>query len=153
MDSMPDDLRDRLTLHLVSGVGPRLMEALLERFGSAGRVLRASTSELMEVPRIGDKLATAIAGALADGIAETELEQIRKQQVDLYFLGTPSYPLSLVNIPDVPPVLYARTERISLSADADWLASKTRGVAALVCPGIETSGRPTWLASPNGIVV
>ena len=32
----PDDLVDTLRLSLISGVGPRMRQALLERFGSGG---------------------------------------------------------------------------------------------------------------------
>ena len=40
------EVRDLLALQLVPGVGPRLTAALLERFGDAGRVLRASRDQL-----------------------------------------------------------------------------------------------------------
>ena len=52
------DLRDAIGLAMVSGVGPLLSRALLEHFGSAGRVLRASISELRSVPGVGPKTAT-----------------------------------------------------------------------------------------------
>src|SRR5207248_5158866 len=51
------ELRDLLALHLVPGLGPRLTSALLERLGSAAAVLKASATQLQEVPHIGGRIA------------------------------------------------------------------------------------------------
>ena len=53
-DNAPSDtLVDTLRLSLVSGVGPRIRKALLERFGSARAALAAAPSELREVQGVG----------------------------------------------------------------------------------------------------
>ena len=51
--TLSDDERDLIALHLVTGVGPRVTANLLERFGSASAVLRATSRELREVPYLG----------------------------------------------------------------------------------------------------
>ena len=50
----------------LAGVGPARKKALIERFGSAAAVRRASVEELQAVPGITESLARSIATALAD---------------------------------------------------------------------------------------
>src|SRR4051794_35019793 len=94
-----DELRDLLTLHLVPGIGPRLLAALCERFGSCGAALRASVAELVEVPHIGPRLAEAVAAAAGNGLAEEELNRASQHDVQLLAMGTPDYPPMLNGIP------------------------------------------------------
>ena len=63
-EPLPADVQDLLALHLVPGLGPRLTAALLELFGSARAVLKASSQELQRVPHIGAKLAQDLAVSL-----------------------------------------------------------------------------------------
>ncbi len=44
----------------IPGVGPKLADSLLKHFGSIRRIANASTEELMEVEKIGEKKALAI---------------------------------------------------------------------------------------------
>ncbi len=53
----------------LAGVGPARKKALIDRFGSAAAVRRASVDELRAVPGISESLARSIAGALAEGSA------------------------------------------------------------------------------------
>lgn len=115
---MSDDVRDLLALRLVTGIGPRLTAALLERFGSAAAVLRASAADLMEVPHIGQRLADAVAAAATSGEIEKELERLEKHGVRLLALGTPDYPPQLVGISDLPQLLYVRGQLRTEDANA-----------------------------------
>ncbi len=66
---------------MVPGVGPQTSRALLERFGSAGRVLSASRAELIrESTGVGPKLAEQIVRARRDFDAEAELELCRRNR-------------------------------------------------------------------------
>jgi DNA processing protein len=105
---MPDDMRDLLALHLVPGLGPRLTAALLERFGSASAVRRASAAQLQQVHHIGGQLAGRFADALRSIDVEAELQCMARHQVALRMLGTPEYPAALATIPDPPHLLYVR---------------------------------------------
>jgi DNA processing protein len=102
------DVRDLLALHLVPGLGPRLTAALLERFGSAAAVLRASPDQLREVPRIGSTLAAALREGVARADVDAELAQMERHDVDLLALGSADYPAPLATIPDPPHLLYIR---------------------------------------------
>jgi DNA processing protein len=100
--------RDLLTLHLVPGLGPRLTAALLERFGSAAAVLRASPQELCEVPHIGSKLAGQLRDEMARADLGAELEAMARHGVRLLALGAPEYPAVLATLADPPQLLYVR---------------------------------------------
>lgn len=104
------DVRNLLALTLVSGVGPRVLTALLERFGSAERVLRATEAELETVPRVGSELSARIAAAARSQEADAEAERVAKHGVRLLPLGTPDYPVALAGVEDAPHLLYCRGE-------------------------------------------
>lgn len=105
---MTDDLRNMIALHLVPGIGPRLTAALLQRFGSAAAVLRASAEQLREVPHIGAKLAGDLRQAMRSVAVDEEMERIARHEVRLLALGTPEYPKSLAEISDSPNLLYLK---------------------------------------------
>jgi DNA processing protein len=105
-----DDLLDSLRLNSVPGLGPRLQNLLLERFGTAARVLAASGSELLDVPGIGPKVSAAITRARGDDAAREELASCRELQVRPLLRSDEQYPSSLKAICDPPPVLYCRGE-------------------------------------------
>jgi DNA processing protein len=109
-DAMPQDVRDLLALTLISGIGPRITSALLERFGTVDRILQASQGQLLEVPRIGEELAGRIVAARQSSDAEAEAERIAKAGVRLLALGTPEYPVALGSVEDAPHLLYCRGE-------------------------------------------
>lgn len=105
---MTSEIRDLLALHLVPGLGPRLTAALLERFGSAAEVLRASSNQLSEVPHIGAVLADKLHQAMKTLNLAEEEELIAKYGVEILAHRHPGYPEPLANIPDPPPILYIR---------------------------------------------
>lgn len=94
-------------LSLVEGVGPLTSRALLERFGSAEEILNAAPSALKEVPRVGVKIARAIAGS-DPRKAEEVIEDCRENGVTLLTEQSESYPRLLREIPDPPLLLYCR---------------------------------------------
>jgi DNA processing protein len=144
--SVTDDVRDLLTLSLVSGIGPRLTTALLERFGSAGAALRASAAELCTVPYIGPRLAEELTQALSRSDAVSELERMERHGVRFLVLGTPEYPPSLANIPDPPHLLYLRGTLTAADANAVALVGSRhctdygRRVATRLASGLARAG-------------
>src|SRR5262245_38124175 len=113
-----NELRNLLALHLTPGIGPRLLSALTERFGSPGAALRASPAELREVPQVGPKVAEAVAAARQTGAADAELERVRQHGVQLFAAETPDYPPMLNGIPDQPLLLYVRGTLLLSDANA-----------------------------------
>ncbi|MDB5349519.1 MAG: hypothetical protein JWN86_766 [Planctomycetota bacterium] len=102
------DLRDLIGLAMVPGVGPLTCQALLEHFGSAGKVLRAKTAELREVDGVGPKLASKIASARDEFDPEVELAECRQRGVRPIPRSDPDYPEALREIPDPPSILYVK---------------------------------------------
>ncbi len=103
-----DDLLDTLRLCLVSGVGPRIRKALLERFGSARAALAAAPSELRAVQGIGPKLTHTIANADHEIDVEAEIALCREHGIEIITEGHAAYPRALREIHDPPGVLFVR---------------------------------------------
>ena len=110
MQTPPPDpeLLDLLALTLVPGLGPRLTQALLDRFGSASAARRASTDELEGIPHIGSKLSQSFVEALQKADAQAELDRATQHGVSLLPYTSPDYPARLKELPDSPHVLYVR---------------------------------------------
>ena len=106
--TLSDDERDLIALHLVTGVGPRITSNLLERFGSASAVLRATSRELREVPYLPQKVADALSAALANPDVAKEVELLAKHGVQLRVLHRDGYPPNLATIPYPPHLLFVR---------------------------------------------
>jgi DNA processing protein len=106
--SQDEDLIGALRLAMVSGIGPRLTVALVERFGTATAVLSAAPSELREVQGIGSKLSTAIARAPSRQDAEEEIERCRQAGISILTPQATGYPRLLREIHDPPAVLFVR---------------------------------------------
>jgi len=103
----PDELVDTLRLVMVSGVGPRIRRALMERFGSARAVLAAAEIALREVPGVGPKLAASIAAA-EEIDAEREIALCRQHGIEILTESHQQYPRMLREIHDPPGVLFAK---------------------------------------------
>lgn len=102
-----DDLVDRLRLAMVPGVGPRIRQALLERFGSSQAVLAAAPEQLRGVAGVGPKIAGAIAAA--DRIdVDREIDLCREHGIEILSEADDRYPRMLREIHDPPGVLFVR---------------------------------------------
>jgi DNA processing protein len=103
-----NDLADLVALSLVPGLGPRLTQALLDRFGSAAAARQATVAQLETVPHIGAKLAHDFARALRETDARAELERASGYGVRLVPHYSPEFPERLKELPDAPHLLYVR---------------------------------------------
>ncbi len=103
-----DELVDNVRLSLVSGVGPLLRKALLERFGTAAAVLVAGKDELQAVDGIGPKIAARIVAAKDEVDAEAELKLAADHGIDVLTEADADYPRPLRQIHDPPGVLFRR---------------------------------------------
>jgi DNA processing protein len=101
---------DLLRLTLTPGLGPVLISRLLKAYGSAGRVLGVSASELERVRGIGKGSSGTLVRGMkeSEALVEPELELAAKLGVRLIAAGDPEYPPLLASIPDPPPLLYLR---------------------------------------------
>lgn len=112
------EARALLTLTLVPGIGPRLLNALLRRFGSAEAVLRATPAELEQVPHVSARLVDLLQRSLASRDVDSELELMESHQVRLLQLGEPDYPQALASIAVPPRLLFVRGQLVPADAQA-----------------------------------
>ena len=104
----PDELIDGVRLSLVSGVGPLLRKALIERFGSPAAVLAANRDALQSVEGIGPKTSARIVAAKDEIDAEAELRTAADHGIDVLTEASADYPRPLREIHDPPGVLFRR---------------------------------------------
>ena len=102
------ELIDSVRLSLVSGVGPLLRKALLDRFGSATAVLAATKGELQGVDGIGPKISASILAAHDEIDPEGELQLAAEHGIDVLTESSKEYPRPLRQIHDPPGVLFRR---------------------------------------------
>ena len=101
-------LLDRLRLQLVPGIGPRILQLLLEHVGGATEILAASRRRLLEVPRVGHNVADGIGEAISREQARDILERCRSMGITLVERGDAVYSPLLEEIPDPPDLLYMK---------------------------------------------
>ena len=97
-----------LALNFIPGVGPVLIKALLERFGSPKRIFKASRRELARVDGIGERLVEVIKETDVQEKVQRELKLIEELNASIVTLTDKSYPNNLRQIFDPPPLLYVR---------------------------------------------
>ena len=104
-----DDLiRDHVRLVCVPGVGARMRQQLLARFGSPGGIFAATTAELRDVPGVGPTLAAAIHRHADPVEADRLIALCRDRGVSIVLEGTAGYPPLLSTITDPPGVLFVK---------------------------------------------
>lgn len=103
------EVREALVaLNMIEHVGPVRVRQLLEHFGDAPAVLRASRAELMRVRGIGEDTAQAIAGWKQGERLAAELKRIEEYGCRVVIQADADYPELLRQIYDPPIVLYVR---------------------------------------------
>lgn len=112
-----------VTLNLIPGLGSMRIQALLEVFGSAEHVLHAPERLLAQVPRVGPKIAAAIADWRNCTNARAELDCAAERGVRVVTLIDEEYPDFLRRMSDPPIVLYVR---------GNWLSSDSEHSVAIV---------------------
>src|SRR5712671_1422312 len=100
-------MREWIALNMTPGVGPRAAAKLLERFGSAEAVYRATRAELEKVRLLPEAVDSIIARDQHDK-AESEIETVRKLGGDILILDDGVYPPLLREIYDPPIALYVK---------------------------------------------
>lgn len=99
-----------LQLVLTPGVGPAILERLLEHFITPEAVLAASPMELNDVEGIGVALARRLRSGESRERTEEVLELCRRDSTNILIPTAQAYPRVLTEIYDPPNVLYVRGE-------------------------------------------
>lgn len=103
------DSREALVaLNMIEGVGPVKVRQLAEHFESPAHILRATKTQLLRVPGIGEETAQAI-GQWEQTVGLTaELKRVSDFGCQIVIGSDPEYPPLLRQIYDPPLVLYVK---------------------------------------------
>ena len=138
-----------LALNLLPEVGPVGLRRLLEKFGDAPAVLAAPARALMEVDRIGPKVAGLITRWENHVDLAGELERIRNFDCTLLTQEDDLYPPLLREIYDPPIILYVRGKL----EERDRHAIAMVGTRQSTLYGREACGRLAGQLAASGITV
>jgi DNA processing protein len=138
-----------VALNLIEGVGPVRVRQLLEHFGEAPTILKASKSQLLQVRGIGDETAAAISNWEKSADLAGELKRIAEFGCHVLTQADAAYPDLLRQIYDPPIVLYVKGE----------LTAKDKNAVAMVGSrqtthyGIETARKLAYQLAYVGVTV
>ncbi|MBB1140626.1 DNA-processing protein DprA [Myroides sp. WP-1] len=118
-----EDLFYTLALTKVNGVGPIIGKRLIENFGTAKKVFKASTQELL-IKRVSGQVTKQLQEKDNLIWAEKELKQMQKSHIQPLFYQEEKYPYYLHQCDDAPIILFYKG--IGLP---DW---KSRPIVSLV---------------------
>jgi DNA processing protein len=144
------DAREALVaLNLVEHVGPVRVRQLLEHFGEAPAILRASRQQLAQVRGIGDDTAEAISQWEKTVDLAVEMKRIADFGCRIVVQDDPEYPELLRQIYDPPIVLYVKGD----------LGAKDKNSVAMVGSrltthyGVETARKLAYQLAYLGVTV
>lgn len=103
---MSDELIYQIALTQVPHIGDVHSKALVNHFGSASAVFKASKKELDFIDGIGSIRATSLKGFNNFKEAEKEIAFIEKFKISPLFITSENYPKRLLNCYDSPSLLY-----------------------------------------------
>ncbi len=101
-------LKYRIGLTLIPGIGSILAKKLVEYTGNPEEVFKTNRSQLEKIPGIGKNLADKIAGSRILSMAEKEIDFITKYRIRALWYLDDNYPQRLRQCPDSPVVLFTR---------------------------------------------
>ena len=144
-----DSHEAHVALNLIEGVGPVRVRQLLEFFGDAPAILKASQSQLLQVRGIGADTAEAISNWEKSADLAGELKRIADFGCRVVIQSDEEYPASLREIYDPPVVLYLKGA----------LTAKDKNAVAMVGSrqtthyGIETARKLAYQLAYVGVTV
>ncbi len=103
------DLTKAIALCRFAGVRPRLMEALITRYGSLERILHVDAGSLMAIAGLSADAANKIARA-ASFMDQAELfeQSLKDQSISMVSRFEPGFPPGLFELNDPPSLIYFR---------------------------------------------
>src|SRR2546427_4935528 len=118
MPNLMDSREALVALNLVEHVGPIRVRQLLEHFGDAPAILRASKQQLLQARNIGEETADSIANWEKNIDLASELKRIAEFGCRIVTQAEPEYPELLRQIYDPPTVLYVKGELLAKDKNA-----------------------------------
>ena len=138
-----------IALNLIEHVGPVRARSLLEHFGDAPAILRASRSELLRVRNVGEETADAIANWEKSVDLAGELKRISDFGCHVLIQSDQDYPASLREIYDPPLVLYVLGALTAMDRNAVAMV----GSRMTTHYGLETARKLAYQLAYIGVTV
>lgn len=138
-----------VALNMVDGVGPVRLRQLLDHFGEAEAILKASRAQLERVHGIGPELADSIATWEQKVDLAGELKRIEQYGCKIVIQSDPNYPELLKQIYDPPGVLYVKGELLEKDKNGVALV----GSRMTTHYGIETARKLAYQLAYIGVTV
>ena len=124
----PESRLSYLQLAMTFGVGPQLLQRLLDHFFSPEAVFAASPTELAEVEGLGVALARRIRSRESEPLVEQIVAQCEQADITILIPTDDVFPRLLREIPDPPSVLFVRGELMPVDGLAIAIVG-TRGAS------------------------
>jgi len=105
---MSENLKYKLALSLIPGIGDILAKNLVSYVGSVEGVFKETQKSLMKIPGIGSVNAKGIRKKAIFEQVEEELAFIERYGIEVYFYTDKNYPRRLVNCIDAPVLFYSK---------------------------------------------
>jgi len=118
-----------IALNSVKGLGPVKIKQLVNHFGSAGAVFKASASELRKGGVVPESCVAEILGAGLITAAEQQLADARDRGVEVLTPASEGYPAYLREIYAPPPVLFVKGDLSVFSRHAVGVVGTRRPTA------------------------
>ncbi len=101
-----EELKNRLALHMLPGIGPVLARALISYCGSIDKIFSSRKGQLERIPGIGKERAAIISKGNLFKKAEEEIAYMNKNGIRPLFYLDEDYPRRLKNCVDAPLMLF-----------------------------------------------
>ena len=109
MRTMYDEqLKYKIGITLIKGIGNNLAKNLISYIGSAEAVFKERQQNLAKIPGIGEMLSREIVAQNVLKRAEEEIDYIVKNSIQAYYYADRAYPFRLKECHDAPIVLYSK---------------------------------------------
>lgn len=102
------DLQYQIALSLIPGIGPVNAKTLIAYVGSIEGIFSEKASSLKKIPGIGGVTAKSIVTQNVLSLAEEEIANIEKHQIQTFFYLDDDYPYRLKRCADAPLVLFSK---------------------------------------------
>jgi DNA processing protein len=103
-----NELEALLCLTMIPQIGPIKIRLLIHYFGSACEALKASASEIAELPGFGSKIIESWKKAKQHEIWRENFDLIEQLDVKVISYTDPRYPKRLLELADAPLILYVK---------------------------------------------
>ena len=109
---LDENLKYKIGITLIKGIGSNLAKNLIAYIGSAEGVFKEKQQNLAKIPGIGEIISNQIVSQITSQNvlkrAEQEIEFITKNKILTYYFADRDYPFRLKECPDSPILIYSK---------------------------------------------